>query len=256
MDSPEGAVLIFVDGPASDLRVEMSIPPTRTRWFIEGREMGSDETITWWSMEEPPEDPSVTVTRYDLIEDVSRPIDEDGNEVFTYAQAESGINSMEDAVAAMAGDPEVRRRLEALNARMAKEDEVPRSYFRVEDIVAVMLGGKWVDVTAGSIGMREVLLEPSADSPKLALGPSVIFKNDMGNWVSIPPNAVEAFELSNSSSAIVPEGTEDDREIRVNRGTFEADKGAEYIRNAEKVNVIEDDGTMTVVKDREAVDAE
>lgn len=258
--SPVSYLLVF-DGPASEERISMCVPPTPVRWFCRSKELGSDEQIKWWTMEEPPEDESVEITEYRLNPN-QEAREEDGDTVIEYTcdsdlwirQGQQGargpLGSAEEQVrVAMEDDPEMARRLAAMGAQMVDPQSIPRSSFAAEDIAAILVNGTWIDIpTPGK--MLEVVLEPDGSPVKLSIGANLIYK-DNGEYVSIAPQAVQGFRFRPSSVARQPEVTEGI--VRIARDTYDAG-GAEVLQvvaDASAVYVVEPDGEHTQVKDRD-----
>lgn len=259
--SANGGYALVFDGPAAEERVHMVVPPTPVRWFCRSGEMGSDERMAWWTMEEPPQDDSVEITEYRLNPNVDS-YEEDGDTVIEYTcdpdlwireeEAESGPmgSAHEQLRRAIEGDPELAERLAAMGTQLADPHTIPRSSFAAEDVAAILVNGVWHEIpTPGK--MFEVVLEPQDSPVKLSIGANLVYKDTNGEYVSIAPQAVHGFRFRPSSVARQPEVTAGI--VRIARDTYDAG-GAEVmqmIADADQVYVVEPDGEHTLEKDRE-----
>lgn len=138
------AFLKFVDGPAEEERVHIGIPPQPVRWFCQCPELGSDELQSWWALEEPPEDPSVTVTRYELIEDEYLYNAVDDEETYCYRVAQEEETGLE-------------RDWEAIDLLVKEAADIERGVAKGEDDVAAL-------TVASNFRLRAICLQMGMQS--------------------------------------------------------------------------------------------
>lgn len=68
--------LKFLDGPAKDDRIHMVVPPSQKRWHCRSAR------ASWWVIDtDPPEDPTVVVTEYEVVGSAPR---KDGGALVCY----------------------------------------------------------------------------------------------------------------------------------------------------------------------------
>jgi hypothetical protein len=245
-----GHVLVFADGPAHEERIITAVPPLGTRWFVQGHELGSDEIQSWWSLEEPPEDETVTVTRYELcVEDSGTPTEDGIQHVFRVAEG-----TADEAADIIKRGEELLERMRSEGAEIPDEDErIPRSHFRLPDVKAVMVNGEWKEID-GEPTLREVMLEPADSDLKMGLGACVIIKDGgTGQWMAFPPPMIEGWRFTDSTVAMEPEVlSEEEGVVRLNVATPNDDgQVAEMMQKANRVIRIDQDGRKTVIKDRQ-----
>jgi hypothetical protein len=252
--------LLVFDGPASEERISRSVMPTSPRWYCRSGELGSDESATWWTFEEPPEDESVEVTEY--RHNLTRPVrQEDDETVMEYTcDSEQWVmpseNPIEEQIrAAIEANPELAKTLEEIGeqygdrlieAQKAQPESIPRASFAAEDIAAILVNGTWFEIpTPGK--MLEVVLEPEGSTVSLSIGPNLIYEQD-GEYVSLSPQAVHGFRFRPSSIGHTLEVTGD--VVRVGRDLYElADENVlQACAQAEAVYVVEPNGEHTQVK--------
>lgn len=252
--APTSYMLVFDDGPAAEERVSMCVPPTPVRWYCTSGELGSDQRVQWWTMEEPPEDPDIEIVKYvaTTTDLASADTNEDGDLEIHYSCAESAPLGSTEAQArrVLEENPELAERLAGIGAQIAEPESIPRSAFSAEDISAMLVNGTWIEVpTPGTI--LEVVLEPTDGKVKLSIGANLIYKDGNGEFVAITPQAVHGFRFRPSSVAQTPE-VHGDGHVRVARDTYDGDDSEvkAAVADAEVVYVVEPNGQHTKVKDR------
>lgn len=262
----------------------MVVPPEATRWFVQGQEMGTDKTMDWWTMEQPPEDDSVQITEYRIDPTIeAQHDDETGDTVLHYTcddtkwlvpegtasdEAVEGLRragyDTEKLREAMLSDPELRDRVNALASQAGVKyedpDEIPRAFFSPADIRAILTtSGEWLTFVDGG-RMAEVALEPDPENPmKVGLGPMLVVpktrlpRDDEGDgYMLVSPQAIAAIKMAESSIVGDDELQRDAqmKSLRISRTRFDNpdDAASNAIEQATIVTVVEPDGTLTEAK--------